>query len=176
MSQQSERIEELIGKLEASADPESLAVARDLVQAVMDLYSEGLTHVTRILARQGDAGRRILEQLGQDELVGNLLAANGLHPMDLEGRVREALDKLRTRLGSRGSVDLLGIDDGSIRLRVRSSSTVSLKTMVEDAMYEAAPDLIGIVIEEESAASGFVPLEKLLATGSGAVRENGAHP
>ena len=55
---------------------------------------------------------------------------------------------LRTRLRSQGSVDLLGIDEGVIRLRLRSSgsgcgsSAGSLKSAVEDAMYEAAPDLV----------------------------------
>jgi len=174
MSQQSERIEQLIGKLEASADPGSLAVARDLVEAVMRLYSEGLEHVTRILARRGDAGRRILEELGRDELVSNLLAANGLHPMDLESRVRQAVDKLSARLGSRGGVELVALEDDVVRLRVRSTSG-SLKSVVEEAMYEAAPDLASIVIDELT-ASGFVPLEKLLATDGASASRNGAHP
>jgi hypothetical protein len=175
MGQQSERIEQLIGKLEGSADPASLAIARDLVQAVMGLYGEGLERVAGVLGRQGDEGRRILEELGRDELVGNLLAANGLHPMDLAGRVRQALEKLRARLGPHGSVELLALEEGVIRLGVRSSSG-SVKSVVEEAMYEAAPDLVRIEIEERGAASGFVPLETLLATGASSSARNGAHP
>jgi hypothetical protein len=43
-------------------------------------------------------------------------------------------------------------------------------------MYEAAPDLVRIEIEERGAASGFVPLETLLATGASSSARNGGHP
>ena len=60
-----------------------------------------------------------------------------------------------------------------MRIRVRASgsgcgsSAGSLKSAVEEAIYEAAPDVVRLVIEgidEAGAASGFVPIEKLLAT------------
>ncbi len=166
MKRQTGRIEELVAKLESSADQDSLATARELVQSVMELYSAGLERVAEILARKGEIGRQILEELGRDELAGNLLAANGLHPQALEGRVRRALDKLRARLGAHGSIDLLSLGEGILRLRVRASG--SLKLLVEEAMYEAAPDLIEVTIEEiDTAASGFVPLEKLMGHHAG---------
>jgi len=186
VQQQSERIEKLIHKLESSADPGSLATARELVQSLMELYGAGLDRLTEIIAAKGDAGREILEELGRDVLVGNLLAANGLHPLDLEKRVRRAVEKVGAHLRSQGSVDLLGIDDGVIRLRLQSSgsgcgsSAASLKSEVEAAMYEAAPDLVQLlieVVEEPGAASGFVPLEKLAgnhAVANGAVNGRGA--
>jgi Fe-S cluster biogenesis protein NfuA len=170
VQRQTGRIEELIRKLETSADPGSLATARELVQSLMELYGAGLERVTEIVAAKGEAGLELLGELGRDELVGNLLAANGLHPLDFETRVQRAIEKLGVRLHSQGSVDLLGIDAGVIRLRLRSSgsscgsSAGSFQSGVEEAMYEAAPDLVQLVIEvaeEQSAASGFVPLEKL---------------
>jgi Fe-S cluster biogenesis protein NfuA len=170
VQQQTGRIEELIRKLESSADPGSLATARELVQSLMELYGAGLDRLTEIIAAKGEAGRELLDELGRDELVGNLLAANGLHPLDLETRVRRAMEKLHTRSRSQGSVELLGIDEGVIRLRLRASasgcgsSAGSLKSVVEEAMYEAAPDLVQLAIEvvdEQGAAPGFVPLEKL---------------
>jgi Fe-S cluster biogenesis protein NfuA len=182
VQQQTARIEELIHKLEASADPGSLATARELVESLMALYGAGLDRLTEIIAAKGEAGREILGELGRDELVGNLLAANGLHPLDLETRVKGAVDKLRPRLRSQGSVELLGTDGGVVRLRLSASgsscgsSAGSLKSAVEEAMYEAAPDLVHLaieVVEEKAAASGFVPLEKLVglrvaANGNGA--------
>lgn len=182
IQQQSGRIEELIHQLESSADAGSLATARELVERLMELYGAGLGRVTEIIARKGAAGLEILDELGRDDLVGNLLAANGLHPLDLETRVGRALEKLRTRLRAQGSVELLGIEQGAIRLRVRSSGTGcgssagSLKSVVEEAIYEAAPDLTELTIdmvEEQGAAAGFVPLEKLAgmrvtANGNGA--------
>jgi Fe-S cluster biogenesis protein NfuA len=171
VQQQSARIEELIHKLEASADPGSLETARELIASLMALYGEGLERLTEIIAAKGEAGREILDELGRDDLVGNLLAANGLHPLDLEVRVGRAIEKLRPRLRAQGSVELLGTEGGVVRLRVRASgsgcgsSAGSLKSAVEEAMYEAAPDLVHLaieVVEEQSAASGFVPLEKLV--------------
>jgi len=184
VQQQTGRIEELIRKLESSADPGSLATARELVQSLMELYGAGLQRISEMLSQNGTAGQEILDALGRDELVGNLLAANGLHPLDLETRVRRALEKLRPRLRSQGSVDLLGTGEGVIRLRLRlnapgcGSTSGALKSVVEEAMYEAAPDLTQITIEvlEEHAASSFVPLEKLVgirATASGVANGRG---
>ena len=48
---QAGRIEELIGKLEASADPGSLAVARELVEALMELYGAGFERIAQTLVR-----------------------------------------------------------------------------------------------------------------------------
>jgi Fe-S cluster biogenesis protein NfuA len=44
------------------------------------------------------------------------------------------------------------------------STGKTLKAMVEDAMYEAAPDMTAFVIEgldDEAGSNGFVPLGKL---------------
>jgi Fe-S cluster biogenesis protein NfuA len=143
----------------------------------MELYGAGLERITEIVFEKGEAGREILDQFGRDELVGNLLAANGLHPLDLEARVRRAVDKLRTT----ATVESLSVEQGVIRLRLRASgsgcgsSAATLKSSVEAAIYEAAPDLVQLVIEgleETGAASGFVPLEKLV--GNGTAHANGA--
>ncbi len=174
--QRAGRIEELIGQLEASADPQSLAVSRELVQSLMDLYGAGLDRLTEIIARKGQAGMEMLDELGRDELVGNLLAANGLHPVDLEARVRRALDKLSARAHAQGTLEILSIDDGVIRLSLRptasgcGSTGGSFKSAVEEAVYGAAPDLarLEIEVQEPEAAGGFVPLEKLLGHPAGA--------
>src|SRR5580700_12127801 len=105
------RIEELIHQLEASADPGTLATARELVQSLMELYGAGLERMAEIIAAK-ETGLDILDELGADELVGNLLAANALHPLDLEARVQRALEKLRKRTHSQGSIELLGMDAG----------------------------------------------------------------
>ena len=177
VERQTGRIEDLIRKLESSADPDLLATAQELVRSLMELYGAGLERITEIVFEKGEAGREILDQFGRDELVGNLLAANGLHPLDLEARVRRAVDKLRTK----ATVESLSVEQGVIRLRLRASgsgcgsSAATLKSSVEAAIYEAAPDLVQLVIEgleETGAASGFVPLEKLV--GNGTAHANGA--
>jgi hypothetical protein len=141
VERQTGRIEELIGKLELSADPDLLATAQELVRSLMELYGAGLERITGIVAEKGEAGREILEEFGRDELVGSLLAASGVHPLDLEARVRRAVERLHTRLRPQGTVELLGIEEGVIRLRARASgagcgsSSATLKATVEEAIY-----------------------------------------
>ena len=100
----------------------------------------------------------LIEQFGDDELVGSLLLLYGLHPVDLETRVRQALDKTRPYLRSHGgNVELAGVDPtGVVRLRLQGSchgcpsSAMTLKLAIEKAIHEAAPDVAGIEVEGES--------------------------
>ncbi len=47
----------------------------------------------------------------------------GLHPEDLESRVVKAVDRVRPQLRKQGcEVELLGVKDGAIRLRVETGS------------------------------------------------------
>jgi Fe-S cluster biogenesis protein NfuA len=120
--------------------------ATDAVATLLDLYGEALT---RIVARvPGDA-------LAGDELVGHLLMVHGLHPVSLEARVEEALDGVRPYLRSHGGeVDLLGVQEGVVRLRLQGScsgcpsSRTTLELAVEDAIRAAAPEVEAISAED----------------------------
>ena len=79
----------------------------------------------------------------------------------------------RPQLRKQGcEVEIVGVNDGAIRLRVETgshtcgSTAKTAQTTLEGAVYDAAPDLTSLVIEglEEKPASGFVALDKL--TGS----------
>jgi Fe-S cluster biogenesis protein NfuA len=166
-----QRIGELVRDLENIADPESRTSAKALVQLVLDLHSAGLERALEIVAASGEAGARIIDELGHDSLVGSLLILYGLHPLDIESRVMQAVDKIKPRVRKGGGeVELLGFNNGVVRVRVQvtghacGSTTKTLKTMVEEALYEAAPDLNALLIEgldDEAGAAGFVPLGKL---------------
>jgi len=166
-----QRIGELVGELEKIADPESRASAKALVQLLLDLHAVGLERVMEIIAKSGDSGQRVIDDLGRDPLISSLLVLYGLHPLDLEIRVTQAVEKLlpRVRKGG-GELELLGIENGAVRLHLQvtghtcGSTKTTLKAMVEDAMYEAAPDMARLLIaglEDPAGASGFVPLGKL---------------
>jgi Fe-S cluster biogenesis protein NfuA len=78
----------------------------------------------------------------------------GLHPMGLEERVHQALDKVRSSVKSQGgTIELLRIEQGIAYLRLAGSchgcaaSTDALKQRIESALYGAAPDLDEIRIE-----------------------------
>jgi len=64
-------------------------------------------------------------------------------------------------------VELLSLERGAIRLRIQANShgcgstAQALKEMVEDAIYQAAPDLTSLIIEGAEEKAGFVPLEML---------------
>jgi Fe-S cluster biogenesis protein NfuA len=183
--QQARRIEELIAKLEVSGDPVVVAAAKALVEALMDLHGAAIERMLEIVARTGAAGQEIADGFGRDDLVGSLLVLYGLHPLDLEARVRRTLEKLRPPLAKQGGeVELIGIDRGVVRLRVRAagsncgSSAGSVKAAVEEAILGAAPDAVELVIdglEEAGSSSGFVPIETLMG-GHSTVILNGVKP
>jgi Fe-S cluster biogenesis protein NfuA/nitrite reductase/ring-hydroxylating ferredoxin subunit len=135
--------------------------ATELAAALLELYGEGLA---RIAAQVPDAAA-----LAGDELVSHLLLVHGLHPVPLEARVREALDSVRPYLDSHGGgVELLSLDDGVVRLRLEGScsgcpsSTVTLKSAIEDAIHAAAPDVERIEAEgvpEPAPAQGLLQIE-----------------
>jgi len=145
-------IERLLGEIEAAADPNLRATARELVQLVMDLHGAGLERILEVVHA---ADESVVEKLGRDELVASLLILYGLHPVDLETRVAQALDKARVRLRPhQGEVELLGIQEGVVRLRIHAnghgcgSKPEALREIVESAVIEGAPDVVSLFIEE----------------------------
>jgi Fe-S cluster biogenesis protein NfuA len=173
-----ERVETLVHEIERCPDAAARANARELVQAVLDLHGAGLTRIFEQITSRGETGLALVGVLARDDLVGSLLLLHGLHPLDLETRVRQALDKIRPYVRSHGGdVELLGVEGGVVRLRMAGSgqgcpsSNSTVKSIIEEAIHELAPD--AEVIEVEGAAapaarssSTFVPLETL-RVGSG---------
>jgi Fe-S cluster biogenesis protein NfuA/nitrite reductase/ring-hydroxylating ferredoxin subunit len=147
------RVEELTARVEELADPEVRALADDLAAAVVQLYGEGLERIFAALEPDVQA------HLAQDGVVASLMLIHGLYPVDVETRVREALDSVRPYLESHGGdVELLGIADGVARLRLEGScsgcaaSQSTLELAIERALQETAPDLLGIDVEGVVAA------------------------
>jgi len=128
-------VRELVGRVEGlleQLDPKGI----EAVQALVELYGEA---VARFVAGADPA---------QDELLTHLLLVHDLHPVDVETRVRQALDDVRPYLGSHGGdVELLGVADGVAHLRLGGtcngcpSSTVTLRNAIEEAVMRAAPEL-----------------------------------
>jgi Fe-S cluster biogenesis protein NfuA len=172
--QRLQKIGDLVRDLETIADPASRAAAKELVQLLMDLHGTGLERILDIVFQSGDAGARIIDDLGQDALVSSLLVLYGLHPDELQTRVERKLNQISSKIHKMGAeVKVLSINGGDVRLRVRldgkaghacGSTSRTLQQTVEEAVYEAAPDLTSLVIErlDEPADSGFIAVEKLL--------------
>jgi Fe-S cluster biogenesis protein NfuA len=148
------RIETLIEEIERFADPATRARAREIVQALLEFHGAALSNVVSIITRTGVPGRNILEEVVRDDLAANLLLLHDLHPHDLASRVSQALDRVRPQLhGHGGDVELLGVEDGIVRLRMRGSchgcpsSSASLRQTIETAILDAAPDVAAIEVE-----------------------------
>jgi Fe-S cluster biogenesis protein NfuA len=174
----SRRIEGLIARIEAAPDSNARADALSLARSLMELHGAGLDRLMEIVAQSGATGYALMDDFVDDGLVASLLLLYGLHPYDLETRVMKALDETRPFLQSHGGdVELLGVTDGTVRLRLAgscrscSSSTMTLKLAIERAIYEAAPDVTEIVTEgqialkEPATANGLVQLEGLSNNG-----------
>lgn len=177
-----ERIEGLVRKIENLADPEARAAAVELMQSMMEFHGAGLDRLMELVAAEGEAGYRIFDSFAGDDLVASLLLLYGLHPIPVETRVMQALDKVRPYLDSHGgSVELVGIEGDVVRLRLEGSckscpsSSMTLKLAIEEAIYAAAPDVSAIEAEgvaaPATAPTGFVQIGKSNGNGNG----NGAH-
>jgi Fe-S cluster biogenesis protein NfuA len=169
--QRLQAIESLLGKIERAADPNLRASVQELVQLVMDLHGAGIERILDLLRATGNASDEIVEKLGRDELVASLLVLYGLHPVDLDSRITQALEKARSRVRSHGAeVELLNAQDGAVRLRLKAtghgcgSSAQALKEIVENVIYQGAPDITSLVIEGADERQGFVSLEMLQGT------------
>ena len=156
----SERIEELVQKVQSLADPAARETALDLVQAILDLHAGALERMLEIIDG-GEGGAAIIDALATDPQASSILLLHDLHPVDFETRVMQALHNPAFR--SRGaSLELVAIQDGVVRVRIEGGG--GLKQAVEKALWEAAPEAVEIHIEggTEQVSSNFVPLEALL--------------
>ena len=169
--QRIQRISDLVRQFEGAGDPALRAAGKELVQLLMELHGTGLERMLEIIFQSGDSGPRIIDDLGRDPLVSSLLILYGLHPEDLESRITKAVERISPQLRKHGSaVEVLGIEAGVVRLRIEvgehscGSTAKTVQTIVEDAIYDAAPDVASLTIEgaEGRTASGFVALEALL--------------
>jgi Fe-S cluster biogenesis protein NfuA len=157
-AEQVTHVEQMLDRLDALPDPQARAAATATVQALLELYGEGLR---RIVDSLGEPQARLL---AGDELVAHLLLLHDLHPVPVEQRVRDALVGVRPYLESHGGdVELLAVEDGVVRLRLQGScdgcpaSAMTLQSAIEEAVLAAAPD-----VERVEADGAVAPPSPLL--------------
>jgi Fe-S cluster biogenesis protein NfuA len=160
LKEQMRRLDDLLKEIDRFKDPQARARSQEIVRALMDFHGAAVERMMESLAATGESGLRMIDSLAQDALVANLLLLYGLHPLDLESRVGAALEKVRPYLHSHGgNVELIGIVDGAVRLRLQGSchgcpsSAQTLKQRIEEAILELAPDVSAIEVADELVAA-----------------------
>jgi Fe-S cluster biogenesis protein NfuA/nitrite reductase/ring-hydroxylating ferredoxin subunit len=155
LAQVGARIEAVLDGLASRGDPAVTEKAEELVSLLVELYGGGLERILQTIAEDGEAGEAMLRRLAKDELVEALLIVHGLHPVDVDERIHEALESVRPYMGSHsGGVENLGVDeDGMLHLRLEGncegcpSSRVTVQSAIEDAVRKAAPEIAGIDVQ-----------------------------
>jgi hydrogenase expression/formation protein HypD len=85
-----------------------------------------------------------------------------LHPLGVEQRVRNALDELGPRLRSHGgSVELLGVKDGVVRVLLNGNGDGCARQAVEEMVYSKAPEVVAIEVEGAAPPNGRATLPLL---------------
>ena len=82
------RMEQLIHVLNETADSPICRQARELVQTLMQLHADAFERALELIHDSPLTGQRLIDTLAEDSLMSNLLILHGLHPLDLETRVR----------------------------------------------------------------------------------------
>ena len=159
-----QRLDNLLRGVDRLSDPAAQSHVRAIVRAVLDLHGAGLERLLDHLDNGGETGRALLDTCARDEIISGLLLLHGLHPLDVEQRVRQALDSVRPYLRSHGgNVELLGVNDGVVRLRLEGSchscrsSSVTMTQTIEEAIFGRAPEVSAVQVERtahEAASDG----------------------
>ncbi len=149
-----EVIETLLQEVAAFPDARARATTEELIQALMDMYGEGLARILELAEETLAPDAGLMEALAGDDLVASLFMLHDLHPQSIETRIAQALVEVRPYLKSHGgNVEFVRIENGIAYLRLEGScqgcgaSTMTLKTTIEEAIYRAAPDLDGLEVE-----------------------------
>jgi hypothetical protein len=166
-------IEGLIRRLESLTDPEARTTAAELIGMVLSFHHLALEHIVKELSH-AEFGPQFIKQIVHNPLVNNLLLLHGFHPLPIEARVRAGLEGVEPYWKSAGyEVKRMEITDANLsiefrKLGVGGRTAPALRSLVENVVFNAAPEIEGLTIEglEESQPTtrgGFVPLSKLLS-------------
>jgi Fe-S cluster biogenesis protein NfuA len=145
---QQRRIEELIAALETLDDPHAREPAKELLQVVLDLHTNGLSRLM-----EGALDDALIEALERDPQVSALLLLHGLHPQDLPTRVARAVEKMRPLLGAQGiQIELIDAAEEAVavqvsgRLQGKHNTVAELQQEIERVIFEAAPETMRVEI------------------------------
>lgn len=120
------RLQELIEQIQSQPNPAARALLNECLQSLLTFYGDGLSRIVSQIQKAGADGQMILERLLQDQTVNGLLLIHGLHPVDLESRLRGALEKVRPYMQSHGgNIELLNLENEVAQVRLEGMQNLS---------------------------------------------------
>jgi len=149
-----ERVESLVSALESCPDPSVRDAARELVCTLMEFHSNALQRILEQIQQSTSTEPQFVETMARDPLIQGLLLLHGLHPLDVESRVQQALEKVRPSLREhRGDVELISLDESGVKLKLVGtcngcpSSATTFRNLLESAIHDLAPEVENIVVD-----------------------------
>lgn len=161
----------LVAQFDELPDSEARTSGKELLRLLMDLHCKAFERTMEIIFDSGERGPAIIDTLGKDHIVSSLLLLYSLHPDELETRVQSAVERIRPRLRKLAcTVELVQVDGEAVQVRLSTSghscgsSAQDLRSIVEDGIYDLAPDITSLEIlgPDDLGSSGFVALESLV--------------
>lgn len=169
--EQVRKLGQLITQFDQMPEGPQKTSCKALVQLLMDVHGAGLERMMEIVFESEVSGPAIIDKLGHDTITSSLLLLYSLHPDDLETRVHKAMERIGPRLRKLScSAELVRVEEGAVQVRINTSghscgsSAKDIQSIVEEGVYELAPDVTSLDILglEEPSSSGFVAIESLL--------------
>jgi hypothetical protein len=152
--QRMDRIETMIQTLEKIPNEATRELVRDLIRSVLELHANGFSTLLDRIVHSHASGKELIAFLAEDALISQLLLLHNLHPVPVETRVQQALDKVEPYLRSQGvqlqSMTVSGEAVVTLHLesagRLPSMATAEMRNEVAGAILSAAPDVADVVL------------------------------
>src|SRR5438270_11262748 len=85
------RIDTLVQEVAAFPDPQARATTQELVQALLDMYGEGLARLFELTAQSGASVLTLIDTFAGDDLLCSLFMLLGFLPLEIEMLVLHGL-------------------------------------------------------------------------------------
>lgn len=152
-----------VERMEEIEDEKTREEVFALLEGIDVLHRQGFGRILDLIGNLG--GPRAVEQVSQDPIVRTLLEMYDLPEADERTQVERALEDVYPYFQSHGGkLDLLGVEDGRVRVRLSGScegcpgTATTLQRVVEEALREGFPGFTELVAEEPPARENIVQL------------------
>ena len=142
-----------IERMEEIEDEKTREEVFALLEGIDILHRQGFGRILDLIGSLG--GSRAVEQISQDPIVRTLLDMYDLPEADERTQVERALEDVYPYFQSHGGkLDLLGVENGRVRVRLSGScegcpgTATTLQRVVEEALREDFPGFVELVAEE----------------------------